>query len=70
MTSLSNSADEKYLFLFQASKFLSKKGFEIIIKSYEDSKMIFSLFYYNGNISFSCVNNIIIPYVLKDLSEN
>ena len=56
--------------MYQASQLLSKKGFEIKKKSYEESKMIFPLFHDNGNIPFSSANNSILSYVLKYLSDN
>ena len=65
-----NSADKQDIFIFEGTKLLSKKGFEMIKKSYEQSKMIPFLFHDNRNTSFSDVNNNIIPYLLKDLSVN
>ena len=58
-----NSADEQDTFLFVAAKVLSEKGFEIIKKCYEDSKLIFPLFHDNDNISFNSADNIMLPYV-------
>ena len=50
----SNSAGEKDIFLFQASLFLSKKGFEIIKRCHDESKIIFPLFHDDENISQWC----------------
>ena len=68
----SNSVDEKDIFLFQASKLLSKKEFKVIKNPTKNRRIedYFSLFNNNGNKSFSGTNNIILPYVMKYSSEN
>ena len=65
-----NLANEEDVFFSQASSLLSMKGYELIKKSYINSKMIFALKKENGNISFTNANNEVLPYILKDSFDN